>query len=45
MRKVIVLAVSREWRVFHVDRVWMSTRGRGSSPCGRIWTGRGVKNL
>src|SRR6218665_653063 len=30
---VIVLAVSRERCVFHVDRVWTSTRG--SSSCGQ----------
>jgi len=35
---VIVLAVSRDWRVFHVDGMWTSTRGSGSC-------GRGVKNL
>src|SRR6218665_3876538 len=28
----------REWCVFHVDRVWTSTRGRESGPCGRMWT-------
>ena len=28
-RKVIVLAVSRERCVFHVDRMWTSTRGVG----------------
>src|SRR6218665_1881791 len=36
----IVLAISRERCVFHVDRVWTSTRG-GSGPCGQ---GRGGKN-
>jgi len=28
-RKVIALAVSREWCVFHVDDMWTSTRGWG----------------
>src|SRR6218665_2064650 len=36
-----VLAVSREWCVFHVDRTWTSTRGGGSGPCGRMSTGEG----
>src|SRR6218665_3752763 len=31
----IVLAISRERCVFHVDRVWTSTRGRGCRP---MWT-------
>src|SRR6218665_3578623 len=45
VRKVIALAVSRERCVFHVDRMWTSTRGRGSGSCGRMWTGGGgVKN-
>jgi len=29
VRKVIVLAVSRELYVFHVDNMWTSTRGWG----------------
>src|SRR6218665_1390428 len=38
------LAVSRERCLFHVDRMWTSTKGRGSGSCGRMWTeGRGVK--
>jgi len=28
-RKIIVLAASREWCVFLVDNMWMSTKGFG----------------
>ena len=34
--KVIVLAVSRERCVFHVDRMWTSTKGEGVR---LMWTG------
>jgi len=41
--KVIVLAISSEWSVFHVDRMWTSTRAEErSGSCGQ---GREVKNL
>jgi len=42
VRKVIVLAISREQCVFHVNGMWMSTRERGSGSCGQkpnfLWT-------
>jgi len=41
VRNFIGLAVSREWRVFHVDDMWTSTRGGGVK---LMWTvGRGSK--
>src|SRR6218665_1866144 len=39
------LAVSRERCVFHVDRVWTSTRGRGPAHVDACGQGRGIKNL
>src|SRR6218665_172428 len=39
-RSVIVLAISRERCVFHVDSVWTSTRGVRP-----MWTGGGIKNV
>jgi len=38
------LAVSRERCIFHVDRMWTSTKGEGFGSCGRMWTGDRVKN-
>lgn len=35
-----MLAVSREQRIFHVDVMWTSTKGKGVS---LVWTGRGQK--
>jgi len=41
-RNIIVLAVSRERCVFHVDRMWPSIRGGGAANVDR---GEGLKNL
>ena len=32
-----------QFHVFHVDRMWTSTRGGGSGSCGRMWTEGGQK--
>jgi len=40
-----MLAVTREWCVFHVDGMWTSTREEGGCiSCGHMWTERGQKH-